>query len=209
MKFELPKNLAMGPLPRTDSLPKAMRLDLRVGEASRYFKGGILEKALLSIDKATLWIIGISWLVALVAMVMAFMSVRGVADIKVKVETAKALEPIVPRIVRQPLAREQYEPLASRIKKEYPGLTYETTGRPSLRIVSNNGEEFRSWLNALGYADSLSPGVRWNLIFFCAGAECPGQGVMQADLVAETITISQAEGGAAPPPAPAAPVAPQ
>ena len=101
----------------------------------------------------------------------------------------------MPRITRNPLSKEQYDPLLARIKKQFPGLTYEITGKPSLRIISNSGEMFNIWLNAIGYTDGMLPSVRWNLVMFCAGSECPGEGLMQAELVAENVSITQPEGG--------------
>jgi hypothetical protein len=215
MKFELPTKITFqqltaffkgsgGSAQAKPILPKSLQLNLRMAESSRYFSGKVFENALMSIDKVSLWIVSIVWIVAAVAMGMAFITVRGAADIKLKVETARALEPMVPKINRNPLSREQYDPLLQRVKKQYPTLTYEITSRPSLRISSNVGEQFDSWLNAIGYTDSLVPAVRWSLIYFCAGTECPGAGIMQADLIAETINISQPEGGGEIPPAPPA-----
>ncbi len=53
----------------------------------------------------------------------------------------------------------------------------------------------------------MVPTIRWSLVFFCAGGECPGEGLMQAELVAETINISQAEGASGSGTATAAPAA--
>ncbi|MBI3419577.1 MAG: hypothetical protein HY053_05550 [Proteobacteria bacterium] len=198
-KFDLPKLPGMPDLagmPGKMGLSGAFKLNLRMGEASRYFSGSVFERAIMSMDKITLGIIGITWLVAILAMGGAFMAVKGAGSLKLQAETARAQEPAVPRITRVPLSKEQYEPLAARLKKQFPGLSYELTSKPALKIYSNNGEEFTNWLNAIGYADSMVASVRWNLTLFCAGPECPGEGLMQAELTAETITISQAEGGA-------------
>jgi hypothetical protein len=198
MKFTLPNKFTMPKMPSTQSLPSAFQLDLRSGEISRYFSGSVFEKALLSMDKVTLWVVGITWIVALVAMGGAYMAVKSAASLKLQADAARAQEPPVPRIIRAPLSKEQYDPLLARLTKQYPGLRYDITGKPSLRIASSNGDAFNVWLSAIGYTDSMLPSVRWNLVFFCAGAECPGDGLMQAELVAENISISQPEGDLAP-----------
>jgi hypothetical protein len=180
--IQLPKNLTKGFLP-----------NVQVTEVSRYLSGSLLDKALMSLDKATLLIVGVTWLVALAAMGFAFLAVREAAALKVKAETARALEPILPKINRLPLSKDQYTPLMDRLKKEFPMLAYEITPAPTLRIYGNNGEDFISWLNAVSYTDSMISSIRWTMISFCVGSECPGDHLMQAELVAEAINISQPE----------------
>ncbi len=194
MKFSLDESLSFLKKPAQASLQSAARLDLRMGEVSRYFSGAVFQKAAAMLDKATLWIILITWIVATLSIGAAFMSVRAAADLKMKADTARALQPVIPKITRAPLTRGQYMPLYERIKKEFPTLTFEVTARPGLRIFSNNGDDFSSWLNAIGFADSMVPTIRWDMIFFCAGTECPGTPLMAAELVAETITITGSEG---------------
>jgi hypothetical protein len=192
MKFELPKKFILPKMPGNVGLPKKLSLDLRMGEASRYFSGSVFEKAMVSLDKITLWIVCVTWVVALAAMGGAYMAVKTAGGLKIQAEAARAQEPPVPVISRLPLNKEQYIPLVDRVKKQFPGLTYEITNKPSLRITSINGDMFNGWLNAIGYTDSMVPTIRWNMVMFCAGTECPGEGLMQSELVAETINISHA-----------------
>ncbi len=166
---------------------------VRVNEISRYFSGDILEKAILTIDKSTALIIGTAWLVAMVAMGIAFVAVRDTAQLKLKVEVASALDPVLPKIVRMPLNKEQYEPLLQRLKKQFPTLAIEISAKSTLRVQSNNSDEFMAWLNAVNYVDSMVSTVRWTLTTFCVGVECPGDNVMQAELTAEAINITQPE----------------
>lgn len=173
------------------ALRKTLDLDIRVQEAPRYFGGAIMEKALATLDKSAMIIIGVLWSVAIVAMVLAFMAVKQANELKVKAETARSLEPILPQITRAPLSKEQYEPLVARLKKQFPTLSFETTNKPTLRVFSNQGEDFMTWLNAVSYTDSIVPSIRWSISFFCVGMECSDDKVMQAELAAETINITQ------------------
>ncbi len=174
-------------------LPKALSLDVRMNEISRYFTGGIVEKALTTIDKSTLLIIGTAWIVATISMGLAFAAVRDTSQLKLKVDVARALDPVLPKIMRLPLSKDQYDPLLQRLKKQFPTLAIEVTQKPTLRIISNNSDEFMSWLNAVSYVDSMISTVRWTLTSFCVGTECPGDNIMQAELTAESINITQPE----------------
>jgi hypothetical protein len=179
------------------ALPKALSIDLRATEIGRYFSGNVFEKAVLTIDKSTLLIIGIAWLVAMVVAGLAFATVKEASQLRLKTEVARALEPVLPKIVRLPLSKEQYEPLLLRLKKQFPTITFEITPKPTLKIHTSNADEFISWLNAVSYTDSMVSTVRWTLASFCVGVECPSEGLMQAELTAEAINITQPE---SPPP---------
>ena len=189
--------VAQAPMPVLQKLrmaiPKGMSVDLRISEMGKYFSGSIFEKAITTIDKSTLLIIGVVWLAAIISMGLAFAAVRDTAQLKLKADVARALDPVLPRIVRMPLTKDQYEPLTARLKKQFPTLLVEITSKPSLRVQSNNPDEFLSWLNAVSYVDSMVSTIRWTLTTFCVGSECPGEGMMQADLSAESINITQAE----------------
>ncbi len=178
---------------QTFVIPKAFSLDLRVKEIGRYFSGAVFEKAMVTIDKSTLLIIGVAWAVAMVSIGLAFAAVKDTAQLKLKTEVARALDPILPKIVRLPLTKEQYVPLLARLKKQFPTVIFDITGKPTLRLQSSNPEEFMNWLNAVSYMDSMVSTVRWTLTEFCVGVECPGEGLMQAELTAEAINITQPE----------------
>lgn len=202
-KFSIPdlKTLASGmQSPKGDaaqemaaSLGKRSGLNIRLQEIGKYFSSSIFEKAIQTLDKSALIIISISWLVAFLAMGMAFLGAREAAALRVKVETAKALEPAVPKISRTLLNKDQYLPLLERLKKQFPGISFDITPKPSLRIYTNKSEEFMNWINAVSYTDSMVSAVRWSLASMCVGTECPGEFVMSAELVAEMITITSPE----------------
>lgn len=174
-------------------IPKAFSLDIRVKEIGRYFSGAVFEKAILTIDKSTLLIIGVAWAVAMVSIGLAFAAVKDTAQLKLKTEVARALDPVLPKIVRLPLTKDQYAPLLARLKKQFPTVIFDITGKPTLRLQSSNPEEFMNWLNTVSYMDSMVSTVRWTLTEFCVGSECPGEGLMQAELTAEAINITQPE----------------
>ena len=175
------------------AMPKGMSVDLRMSEVGKYFTGSILEKVITTIDKSTLLIIGVVWLAALVSMGLAFSAVRDTAQLKLKADVARALDPILPRIIRTPLTKDQYDPLVLRLTKQFPTLSISVTNKPSLMVQSNNPDEFITWLNSVSYVDSMVSTVRWTLTMFCVGSECPGDNVMQAELNAESINITQPE----------------
>lgn len=201
--FALPKNMdflksAKAPdaafAPNKAVMPKSLALNLRMGEISRYFSSNaLIERALTSLDKSALLIIGVSWAVALAATGLAYMGVKEASALKVKTETVRALEPVLPKVNRVLLSKEQYMPLTERLKKQFPEVQFEITARPALRIYSNKGEQFIDWLNAVSYTDSMVPSIRWSLVSFCVGTECSGEFIMQAELVAEAINITQPE----------------
>lgn len=193
---QMPKAPSLASL--TEKLPdgfaKSLKIDLKFSEASRYMSGPMMERALAAFDKSTLLIISVAWLASIVAMGVSFLAVREVGSLKVKVETARAQEPILPKIDRLALKKEQYAPLVERLKKQFPTLQYDITTQPTLRIYSNNGEDFITWFNAVSYTDSMVSTIRWTMATFCVGSECPGDTLMQAELTAEAINITQPEG---------------
>lgn len=175
------------------AMPKGMSVELRMSEVGKYFSGSIFEKAITTIDKSTLLIIGVVWLAAVISMGLAFTAVRDTAQLKLKADVARALDPVLPKIVRLSLSKEQYEPLAARLKKQFPSLLIDITSKPILRVQSNNPDDFMNWLNAVSYVDSMVSTIRWTLTTLCVGSECPGEGLMQAELSAESINITKAE----------------
>ena len=175
------------------AMPKGMSVDLRMNEVTKYFSGAIFEKVIATLDKTTLLIIGTAWLAAIVSMGLAFVAVRDTAQMKLKVDVARALDPVLPKIVRLPLTKDQYDPLLHRLRKQFPTLSIDITAKPTLHIQSNNPDEFISWLNAVSYVDSMISTVRWTLTTFCVGVECPTDNVMEAELTAESINITQPE----------------
>lgn len=175
------------------TMPKGLALDIRISEVGQYFSGQALEKALLTIDKSTLIIMAVVWLAAIGMGGAAFMAVKDAAMLKMKAETARALDPVLPKIVRLPLDKAQYDPLLLRLKKQFPTVLMEVTGKPTLRLHGTNAEDYINWLNAISYTDSMVSTIRWTLAFFCVGSECPGDDVMQAELTAEAINITQPE----------------
>lgn len=172
-------------------MPKGMSVDLRMNETGKYFSAGIFEKVITTIDKSTLLIIGVIWLAALVSMGLAFTAVRDTSQLKLRADVARALDPILPRIIQTPLTKDQYDPLLLRLRKQFPTLAISVTNKPALSILSNNSDEFITWLNSVSYVDSMVSTVRWTLTSFCVGSECPGDNIMQAELTAESINITQ------------------
>ncbi len=175
------------------AMPKGMSVDLRMGEVAKYFSGNVFEKVIATLDKTTLLIIGTAWLAAIVSMGLAFVAVRDTSQLKLKVDVARALDPVLPKIVRMPLTKDQYDPLLQRLRKQFPKLAIDITLKPTLHIQSNNPDEFITWLNAVSYVDSMISTVRWTLTTFCVGVECPTDNVMEAELTAESINITQPE----------------
>lgn len=189
------ENIPAPPKNKMDfKIPKAFDLGIRMDETGRYFSGPVFDKALQALDKSALLIVGVSWLVALLLSGVSFLAVKEASDLKVKMDTARALEPVLPKVNRLILSKEQYEQLVVRLKKQYPTISFEITGKPSLQIRSNEPDLFATWLNAIGYTDSLVPSIRWTMTQFCVGPECPGDYLMLAELTAEAINIAQPEG---------------
>ena len=148
----------------------------------------LLFKNLQSLERGTTWIIGISWLMAILLLGFAVYTLHLSKEAKQDVIIMTASEAKLPDIQHQTVNLSSDQTLISQLQKRYPDI-HVVGQETNLVITASDGANFREWLEALDYVDALAPDWRWSLQAFCVG-KCPGRDLMYAVVSAESIKFS-------------------
>ena len=79
--------------------------------------------------------------------------------------------------------------MVDRLKHRFPDLIIGIQNDQSIKINSGDGSQFRQWLTALSYIETIAPEYNWSLESLCVG-KCAKGDVMNAALKAEKVTFS-------------------
>ncbi|HUY67739.1 MAG TPA: hypothetical protein VMV79_00375, partial [Alphaproteobacteria bacterium] len=142
----------------------------------------------------TMVVVGACWGAALLMVVFALYTVHLSAAAKQDAVKALVAEPILPQIARAHIDTRDAQALTERLQHDYPDLKF-TLGRDgSLQVVATDGAQFREWMTALSYIDTISPQYRWSMQEFCVG-KCSGSGLMSATLIGERVSFKAPDSG--------------
>jgi len=155
---------------------------------SGLFAPRLLEKAMHSFDKATMVVVLSSWGGALVLVAIALYTLNlSLETTRHRIE-AMAMEPLLPEIVNQAPDSNEMKPIVDRLKNQFGELKFEESTGQGLAVIAIDGAQFRTWLAALSYIDTVSPQYRWQIKELCVGSACPGA-LMRALLSPQKITF--------------------
>lgn len=148
----------------------------------------LIFHALQDLEHGVLWVIGLSWVMALLMMMLAIYTLHLSLDAKRDVISVVSSAPHLPQLQRQTIDLTNNAEFLSQLQKRYPNIHFigENT---NLVVTSNDGAQFHEWLAALDYVDTFAPQWRWSLHEFCVGS-CPGHDLMYAVVSAEDIVFS-------------------
>jgi hypothetical protein len=148
----------------------------------------LTTKALQTFDRATTIVVGACWGAALLMVVFALYTVSLAASTKRAAEEALVAEPVLPKIVRQPISAHEEQQLVDRLQHLYPDIVFTLGGDQSLTVRASDGSKFHEWLAAVSYLDSASAQYRWSVKEFCVG-KCVANELMHAVLVGEKVSF--------------------
>ncbi|MBP7253436.1 MAG: hypothetical protein KBA75_08130 [Alphaproteobacteria bacterium] len=151
-----------------------------------------LGRAMRALDRATLVIIGVVWLGAILMMGIAIYTAVKANKARQLTEEAAAVEPIVPQTLRAVVPRAELEKLAERLRGRFDKISFNAMPDNSLEITSSEAGLYLDWLAALSYLDTIAPQVRWAIRDLCVGTECGGA-LMRAAVSGERVTFKMPE----------------
>ncbi|MBI1274022.1 MAG: hypothetical protein GC131_08060 [Alphaproteobacteria bacterium] len=153
----------------------------------------MVQRALMSLDRAALVIVGSTWGAAMVMVAIALYTVSLAKDASADLDMALAAEPSLPRLEQTSMEFEDTNKIVERLKKRYEGIVYETGKNGELLIKATNADSFSTWMASLSYLDTVAPDVRWSLAAMCIGAECQENHLMAATILGRRISYKPAE----------------
>ncbi len=155
----------------------------------KVFAPRMVTKAVQAFDRATAVVIAVSWASAVVVLAFALYTLNLSVSEKRAAEQAAAIEPKLPRIIRKGLDPREAQSLQSELQRQFPGLTFSLQSGQHLVVSSGDGGQFREWLSAISYIDTVSPQYHWVLQEFCVG-KCGARELMKAELAGERISFA-------------------
>lgn len=170
-----------------------MKIDL--ASYGRAFAPGIVQKAIVSFDKATIVIISACWGGAIMLMLFALYTINASVTAKKNLAEALATEPSLPKMVNRPPEANEIKPIVERLQKRYADVTFNYGSDKSVTVSAQDGSKFRTWLTVLSYIDTISPQYQWQIKELCVGLVCGGNAPMKAVLTAQKISFTTSAAG--------------
>ena len=148
----------------------------------------IMAKAIASFDRATTIVVGTCWAGALLMVGFALYTLTMAAHAKQMLETALVAEPTLPRILHTNAEARDVQSIVDRLQHLYPEISF--SFRNNLAVSGPDGKNFRQWLSAIDYADTISPQYHWTIQELCVG-KCSSRDLMHAYLVGDKISFEK------------------
>ena len=155
----------------------------------KVFSPRIVAKALVTLDKSMMVVVGFSWLAALVMMLVAIHAVNSAVDAKRDVAAAIVAEPVLPQTTMTGISSHEIQVVLERLQHQFPDVKIETGPNDTIAIKSVDGSKFHQWVMALGYIDIMTPQLRWTLTDFCVGT-CSNSDLMRATVSGQKMVFS-------------------
>jgi len=117
---------------------------------------------------------GIVWFLSGLAVVYATTVAKDVADIRTELIKSEALKPVVPQIIKQPVASSELSDFIDKISPLYNNITITSNGS-KIVVTSTSGRYFGAFREAINHVYNGGQGWRLSLESMCVGRECVGQ----------------------------------
>lgn len=150
----------------------------------------IVHKAMAAFDRVILVMVSVAWAAALAFSGLALYTSHLASKAKAQVEEAVAAKPALPVIQKKSLDRSGLEVYATKLSKRYNGINFSASQDSTLTVSAPDPDNFSNWLNSLGYLDTLTPDVTWEIKDICVGGECSAGGMMRITLQASRVTFA-------------------
>lgn len=157
-----------------------------------FLKSNIVNKALMTFDKASGLIVALIWGAAIAFMGLAYVSVEQVLNGRLETAKAEAAVPAIPTIQQEALGGTIVTDLAARLGKQYGvKLNFAASGA-DLRISTSAAEAYNTWVSAITYLDTISGDTTWGIKELCIGVECR-DGLMTITLTGKKVSFGTPE----------------
>jgi len=130
-----------------------------------------LEKLPQNSGQTMLMIAGVAWATAGAVGLFTAVQLQKMSEIRIELEEAEALQPIVPKIVENAVNKDQVEKFSDRAKDIYPGLEFRSSGS----TITMNARElgaFGQFREAIAHTQNGGQGWRVSVQKLCVGREC-------------------------------------
>ena len=130
-----------------------------------------LEKLPQNAGQTMLLIAGVAWGIAGTVGLFATVQLQGMSEIRIELEEAQALKPIVPQIVDRAVASKDVREVAERMQKTYQGLEMKASG-PTIVISGKSLASYGQFREAIAHTQNGGEGWRVSIDRLCIGREC-------------------------------------
>jgi len=130
-----------------------------------------LEKLPQHSGQTMLIIAGVAWAAAGAVGLFTAVQLQKMSEIRIELEEAEALQPIVPQIVDKAVEPDDVNTFAEHTKEIYNGLEFRASG-PTLTINSKTLGSFGQFREAIAHVQNGGSGWRVGVDKLCVGREC-------------------------------------
>lgn len=149
-----------------------------------------LEKLPQNAGQTMLIIAGVVWAAAGAIGLFTAVQLQTVAEIRIELEEAQALKPIVPQIVDKAVSPNRVKEFAENTQEIYQGLQLKASG-PTIVINGKSLGSFGQFREAIAHVQNGGAGWRVSIDRLCVGRECERY-PLGAALKINTVSVKKA-----------------
>lgn len=149
-----------------------------------------LEKLPQNAGQTMLIIAGVAWGTAGAVGLFTAVQLQKMAEIRIELDEAQVLQPIVPQIVDRAVSGNQVKEFAERTTEIYPGLELKASG-PTIVMNAKSLSAFGQFREAIAHVQNGGSGWRVSIDRLCVGRECERY-PLGAALKINTVSVKKA-----------------
>jgi hypothetical protein len=149
-----------------------------------------LEKLPQTAGQTMLIIAGVAWATAGAVGLFTAVQLQKMAEIRIELEEAQALQPIVPQIVDKAVSPAKVKEFVESTTKIYPGLELKASG-PTIVMNARTLASFGQFREAIAHVQNGGSGWRVSIDRLCVGRECERY-PLGAALKINTVSVKKA-----------------
>lgn len=130
-----------------------------------------LENLPHTAGQAALMAAGIAWMFGAMLGLYATVQVQKLTELRIDLDSASALQPIVPTVRDVSVSSNEIRSFAERMQGVYNGLTIRPQGG-SILITSSSTSNFGQFREAIGHVQNGGAGWKVSVERLCVGREC-------------------------------------
>lgn len=148
-----------------------------------------LEKIPQNAGQTMLVIAGVTWAAAAVIGLFATVQIQSLTELRIELQEAQALQPIVPKIQNKAANSKQVSEFIDQITDVYVGLNLRASGS-SISISAKTTGAFGQFREAMGHIQNGGAGWSVSIDRLCVGRECD-KNPLAASLKINTVSVSK------------------
>lgn len=149
-----------------------------------------LEKLPQNAGQTMLIIAGVAWATAGAVGLFTAVQLQKMSEIRIELEEAQALKPIVPQIVDKAVSPNKVKEFVENTKEIYPGLELKASG-PTIVMSAKTLASFGQFREAIAHVQNGGSGWRVSIDRLCVGRECERY-PLGAALKINTVSVKKA-----------------